>query len=552
MKEYSILVGGEAGEGSKKAGLMIAKLLSNFGYRIYIYEDYQSIIKGGHNFSLIRASEKRVLSSNGGIDFLLALNEDTSKRHLKKLDDKDHMIYNLDAFSSKKGIGVPIDSITKELGGISIMKNTALVAAFAKTIGIDWGTVRKVFKVELPIETDKNLEIAKKAYDRVERKLKIEKLKNGKKPLVSGNEAIALGALKSGLEAYLSYPMTPATGILNYMSSVAQEHRLKVFQPENEIAVVNAAIGLAFAGMRTMIGTSGGGFALMNEALSLSAQAEIPLVVVEAQRMGPSTGVPTYGGQSDLLYVLSSGHGDFDKFVVAPGDEGEVFYLSGLALNIAWKYQIPAIILSDKELSESTYSFDEKLTKTPPKSKPLLWNGKGVYGRYKITKDGISPMAFPGRKGIIVKGISYEHDEDGITVDDEKSIKAMQDKRIRKFKTLKKEVDKIKSVKVYGNKKSTTALVVWGSVKGAALEAAESEGFRLVQPTIMSPFPDQQMKAALKGTRRIIVAELNSKGQLATLLRGYGISSESILKYTGRPFTADELIKKIKSHKKNG
>lgn len=552
MKEYSILVGGEAGEGSKKAGLMIAKLLSDFGYRIYIYEDYQSIIRGGHNFSLIRASKERVLSSNEGIDFLLALNEDTSKRHSKKLDDKDNMIYNSDAFSSGKGIGVPIESITKELGGIPIMKNTALVAAFAKVAGIDWATVRKVFKAELPIATDKNLEIAKGTYDRVERKVKIERLKDGKKPLVSGNEAIALGALKSGLEAYVAYPMTPSTGILNYMSSVARDYRLRVFQPENEIAVVNAAIGMAFAGKRTMVGTSGGGFALMNEALSLAAQAETPLVVVEGQRMGPSTGVPTYGGQSDLLYVLSSGHGDFDKFVVAPGDEGEAFYLSGLALDIAWKYQIPAIILSDKELAESTYSFDEKLAEIPPESKPALWNGKGVYGRYEITKDGISPMAFPGRKGVVVKGTSYEHDEAGITVEDEKSVKAMQDKRIRKFKTLKKEVDKIKSVKVYGNKKSTTALVVWGSVKGAALEAAEREGIRLVQPTIMNPFPEKQMKTALKGVRKTIVAELNSKGQLATLLRGYGIGSESILKYTGRPFTADELIKKIKSHKKNG
>ena len=309
---------------------------------------------------------------------------------------------------------------------------------------------------------------------------------------------------------------------------------------------------MAFAGKKTMVGTSGGGFALMNEALSLSAQAEIPLVVVESQRMGPSTGVPTYGGQSDLLYVLSSGHGDFDKFVVAPGDEGEAFYLSGLALNISWKYQIPSIILSDKDLVESTYSFDEKLVENLSESKPILWNGQCVYGRYGITKDGISPLAFPGKKGVVVKGTSYEHDEVGITVDDEISIKAMQDKRSRKFKALKSEVDKIKSVKVYGNKKSTTALVVWGSVKGVALEVAEKEGFRLVQPTIMSPFPEKQMKAALKGVRRIIVAELNSKGQLAILLKSYGIRSESILKYTGRPFTANELIKKIKTHKKNG
>ncbi len=552
MKEYSILVGGEAGEGSKKAGLMIAKLLSNYGYRIYIYEDYQSTIKGGHNFSLIRASSKRVLSSKEGIDFLLALNEDTAKRHSNKLGERDNMAYNSDAFSSPKGVPVPIETITADLGGIPIMKNTALVAAFAKMAGIDWSTVKKVFKVELPIATEKNLEIAKEAYGRVKTGMRIERIKGERMPLVSGNEAIALGALKSGLEAYVAYPMTPSTGILNYMSSVAKDHKLKVFQPENEIAVINAAIGMAFAGKRTMVGTSGGGFALMNEALSLAAQAEVPIVVVEGQRTGPSTGVPTYGGQSDLLYVLSAGHGDFEKFVVAPGDEGEAYYLAGLALDISWKYQIPSIVLSDKELAESTYSFDDKIAQDPPESKPSLWNGKGEYVRYSITRDGISPMAFPGRKGSLVKGTSYEHDEVGIAVEDEKSVKAMQDKRARKFATLKREVDKIRSVKVYGNKRSTTALVVWGSVKGSAVEAAERAGIRLVQPTIMSPFPEKQIKSALKGAKRVIVAELNSKGQLASLLRGFGIDSESLVKYTGRPFTAEELIKNIKTKKKNG
>ncbi len=552
MKEYSILIGGEAGEGSKKAGLMIAKLLSGYGYNIYIYEDYQSVIKGGHNFSLVRASEKRVLSSKERIDFLLALNEDTAKKHLSKTIEQDRMIYNSDAFSSSGGVGVPIETITANLGGTPIMKNTALVAAFARIVGIDWATVKKVFRAELTIATEKNLEIAKEAYGRVKTEFKIKRTKGKRMPLVSGNEAIALGALKAGLEAYLAYPMTPTTGILNYLSLVAKNHKLKVFQPENEIAVINIAIGMAFAGKRTMIGTSGGGFALMNEALSLTGQAEIPLVVIEGQRMGPSTGVPTYGGQSDLLYVLSAGHGDFDKFVVAPGDAGEAYYLTGLALNIAWKYQLPSIVLSDKELAESTYSFDSKIIQKVTESQTSLWNGKGEYKRYFITRDGISPLAFPGRKGVLVKGASYEHDEFGITVDDEKSIKAMQDKRTRKFLSLKKEVDKIKSVNVYGNKKSTIALVVWGSVKGAALEAAEKEGIRFVQPMIMSPFPEKQMKQALKGARRVIVAELNSKGQLASFLRGFGIESESVVKYTGRPFTAEELIKKIKTKKKNG
>ncbi len=547
MKEYSILIGGEAGEGSKKAGLIIAKLLSHYGYRIYIYEDYQSIIKGGHNFSLIRASKDRVLGSKEDIDLLLALNEDTAKRHSKKLRDGKNVVYNSDAFTLKRGVGVPIEKITKDLGGIPIMKNTALVAAFAKAVGIEWSTVNRVLKSELPIATDLNIKIAREAYKKTEKLEKIDKLSSKPLPLLSGNEAIALGALKAGLEAYVGYPMTPTTGILNYMSSVAQKYELKVFHPENEIAVINAAIGFSFSGKKTMVATSGGGFALMNEGLSFAAQAEVPLVIVEGQRMGPSTGVPTYGGQSDLLYILNSGHGDFEKFVVAPGDEKEALDLTGLAMNISWKYQIPSIVISDKELCESTYSFDGKLPKEAVMAKSVLWNGKGEYKRYEITKNGISPMAFPGKKGAVIKGTSYEHDELGIAVENEKSIKAMQDKRTLKFKSLKKETDKVKSVKVYGNKKSSTALIAWGSVKGAALEAAEKMGIRMVQPTIMNPFPENQMKRALKGAKKVIVAELNSTGQLSLLLKRYGIESKSILKYTGRPFTAEELIKKIKN-----
>lgn len=550
MKEYSILIGGEAGDGSRKAGLIIAKLLSHYGYRVFIYEDYQSVIKGGHSFSLIIASKERVSASKEKIDFLLALNKDTAKRHIRKISEKKNIIYNSDDLSLSDGVGISIEKITKEFGGIPIMKNIALVASFAKIIGIDWITVKKVIKSELLKLTNQNVKIAQAAYNRTKQIEKIKKLSSKSLPLISGNEAIALGALNAGLEAYVGYPMTPVTGILNYMSSIAQEYGLKVIHPENEIAVINMAIGLSFSGKRVMIATSGGGFALMNEALSLAAQAEVPLVIVEGQRMGPSTGVPTYGGQSDLLYILNSGHGDFRKFIVAPGDAEEAFYLTGLALNISWKYQIPSIVISDKDLCESTYSFDENLAGTSDLVKPIFWDGKGEYRRYSITKDGISPLAFPGRKQAVIKGTSYEHNETGIAIEDEKNIRAMQKKRALSFRFLKKEVEKIKSVKIYGNKKSSIALIVWGSVKGVALEATKETEIKMIQPIIMDPFPEKQMKQALNGVKKVIVAELNSRGQLALFLKQYGIKTESILKSTGRPFTVDELVGKIKIYQK--
>ena len=546
MKEHSILIGGSAGDGSKKAGLIIAKLLSSYGYQIYIHEDYQSVIRGGHNFSLIRASNEKVLTHRDEIDLLNAFNEDTIKRHTKRLKDKDMVIYNSDAFEFDRGNGFPIETIAKNIGGLLIMKNTALVGAFAKTVGIDWNTLKKVLISELKVATDKNLLVAKEAYKTAKAKMKIPKLSSYKRPLISGNSAIVLGSLKAGLDSYFAYPMTPATSILNCMAQKGVKYGVKVFQPENEIAVANAAIGAAFAGSRVMIGTSGGGFALMNEALSFAAQAEIPLVVVNVSRSGPSTGLPTYGGQSDLFHVLSAGHGDFDRFVVAPGDPEEAFYLTQLTMDIAWRYQIPSVILSDKDLAECTYSFDpDSLEKYTP-GKLSLWDRKGEYKRFKITKDGVSPIAFPGEKGAVVKATSYEHDEFGIAIEDEKTTKLMQDKRSRKFKSLEKEISKIKAVKVYGNKKSKTAIIAWGSVKGAAIEFAKEKNIKMIQPLIMSPFPEKQIKRALLGVSRIITVETNNRGQLAQLLRYYGIESKSVLKYTGRLFTTKELISKIK------
>ncbi len=547
-KDYSILIGGAAGEGSKKAGLIIAKLLSRYGYEIHIYEDYQSLVKGGHNFSLIRAADKKVLSSQDELDFLLALNKDTLKKHRSKLKKNGFFVFDSEKKSSGKEISVAIEKITKELNGIPIMKNTALVAAFAKIIGIEWQTVKQVLTQELPISTSLNLKIAQKAYTQTGNKIKIKRISKNNKPLVSGNEAIALGALSAGLEAYVAYPMTPATGILNYLASVNIDNKLIVFQPENEISAVNTAIGLSFSGKKSMTGTSGGGFCLMNEGISLAGQAEIPLVIVEGQRSGPSTGVPTYNGQSDLLHVLSSGHGDFVRFVVAPGDAEEAFRLSGLALNIAWKYQMPSIVVSDKEVCESTISFDEKTIKQTELSDFKKWSGKNEYSRYTISEDGISPLAFPGDKKAVVKATSYEHDEKGIAVEDSESIKKMQDKRKRKYKALSKEIDRIQCVNCYGNKKSKKAIIVWGSVKGAAFEAGNELNIKVIQLLVFQPFPEKEIKRKLKGVNKLISIEANSTGQMTKLLKNYGIKvNDTILKYDGRPFTSQEIIKKLKT-----
>lgn len=546
-RDYSVLIGGEAGEGSRVAGLLIAKLLNNLGYRIFIYEDYQSLIRGGHNFSKIRASDKTILSQRKGIDFLLALNKNTLLKHRNDLDKRGIVIYNSDKMS-EKGIGVPIERITQEEGGIPIMKNVALLGGFAKVIGVDWETAKEVFEKELTKKTELNLKIAKRAYEETKNSLKIEKLNQEPLSLLTGNEAIALGAVKAGLSLYFAYPMTPASSILHYLASHQEEFGIAVSHPENEIAVINMALGAAYTGARTMVGTSGGGFALMTEALSMAAQSETPILIVESQRTAPSTGVPTYTGQGDLFFVMGAGHGDFLRFVIAPGDAEESFYWSGKALNLAWKYQTPAILLVDKEVSESTFSVNKDIEKKVKIEKiSLTKNWENGYKRYKDAKEGISPLALPGQKNIISKATSYEHDEFGISTEEEREIGKMQEKRLRKFKKMTEEVEKLEAVKVYGKKDSKKAIVVWGSTKGPALEVAEKLGIKMIQPLFFQPFPEKQMKKAIKGLKKLISIEANSLGQMEKVLRCYGIKPDNrILKYTGRPFLPEEIEEKLK------
>ena len=544
-KDFSILIGGEAGQGSRMAGLIIAKFFNQLGYRIYIYEDYQSLIRGGHNFSQIRASEKKFQSRKKEIDFLLALDKNTLNLHKKNLSKNGIIIFNGDRIGSKEGIGIPIEKITKEMGGIPIMANTALISSFAKIIGVDWQILGEVLKKEIKRETELNLKIAKRVYEISKNLLKIEKISKEPSLLLTGNEATALGLAKAGLKFYFAYPMTPATSIMNFLAKM-EDLNVKVIQPENEISVINMALGASFAGAKSAVGTSGGGFALMTEGLSLAGQSETPILIVESQRGGPSTGMPTYNLQGDLLFVLSAGHGDIPRFVIAPGDAAECLYYSGLGLNLAWKYQTPVILLIDKDVSENTFCVNEKILDLIQSEKPLLWAKSGDYKRYKITEDGVSPLAFPGEKDAIVKADSYEHDEFGITIESEE-VEKMQEKRLRKYETMKKAVEKLPAVKVYGNQNSNIALVAWGITKGAAKEIAENLGIKLIQPIIIEPFPQKQMREVLKGVEKLFSIELNTTGQMAKVLNSQGIKVDGkILKYNGRPFFVKEIEDKLK------
>lgn len=553
MNEVSVLIGGKAGFGIDKSSLVIASLISQLGYRLYIYRDYPSLIRGGHTFSIIRASKEKVASHRDLIDVLLALNQDTIDIHKHRLGEDGIVIYDADVVDvdSLKGlrnsIGLPFTTIIKEESAGEIMRNTCILGAFARAADINWDLLDQVFRKNFPQELEVNLKVARRGFDASRKIISIGPLGKEKLPIVTGNEATALGFIKAGLNSYLAYPMTPSSPILHYLANAAEEFGLKVVHPESEIAVIMMALGMAYCGERVAVGTSGGGFCLMTEGLSCAGMAELPVVIVLGQRPGPSTGLPTYSCQTELQFALSAGQGEFTRFVIAPGDAEEAYCAAQLALAMSWKYQIPSIILTDKAMAEGAYSFDLESCKEIRSEYPALWDTQGAYKRYENSDTGVSRLALPSTKDAIIKASSYEHDESGITTEDPFVTVKMQDKRLRKEKYLTIDLEYYECVKIHGNKNASTALLCWGSNKGVCIEAAEALNLKVIQVTVMAPFPLKQLSHALEGVTKLIAVENNATGQLIGLVNRFGVTvNASILKYDGRNFSAEELEGRIR------
>ncbi|MFA4875938.1 MAG: 2-oxoacid:acceptor oxidoreductase subunit alpha [Methanoregula sp.] len=546
MNEVSVLIGGKAGDGINSAGALVAQLLNHSGYRVYLYFDYPSLIRGGHNFAIIRGAEQGIGTCREKVDFVLALTRETVERHRGMWHEGTAVVYN-SGLVKGPGQGIPVKEILSQEGAPDIMGNSVIIGAFAKAAGIPWETVTSVFMSHIPKGVELNLKLARKGYDLLEPIHPVSRLSSPALPLVTGNEAIGLGMVQGGLEAYVSYPMTPSSSLLHFLAEQKDRFGIQVVHPENEIAVILMGIGFACAGKRAAVGTSGGGFCLMTEGLSFAGMAEIPLVLVVSQRTGPSTGLPTYTGQSDLRLVLHAGQGEFPRFIVAPGDVAEAVYWSAVAMNLAWKYQVPAFILTDKTLSEGTYSLDLPSPAGIPPGEFPRWDGSNAYRRYAYSPSGVSPLAFPGTKDAVVKVNSYAHDESGITTEEGEVVALMTEKRLKKEQGLAAEMDRYLPVTVSGVAGSFSVLLCWGSTKGVCTEVGSALGLRVIQPVVLSPFPKEQLKKALEGSKRIICVEENATGQLEELARQHGINADTmILKYDGRPFTREELERKVR------
>lgn len=558
MKEITVLIAGRRGVELDETGLLVSKLLSKIGYQIYMYNDIPSLIIGGHQFVLVRGANEKISAHTDKVDIVLAHNQEAIDKHVDRFKDNTIIISDMDKVKVEDlkltNIGVSLKDIIEDKTMMIQLGGICLVAGLCKALKIDLSILEEIISKNNKL-IEQKLKVAKIAYEQinVENNKSIEEKQilikeqsiNNQLPILSGSDAIGLGLLKAGLEAYVAYPMTPTSPILEFLAAKEKELGLHIVLPESEIAVLLMALGYSYMGVRNAVGTSGGGFSLMVEALGLAGQAELPAVIVMGQRSGPSTGMPTYTAQTDLNFILNASQGEFPRFIAAPGDAEEAYYWSGVAMNKAWKYQMPAFILTDKTLGLGYYSFDESLVPEVKVEEARLWDKQGQYARYKMTNDGISPIAFPSIEGQAVKATSYIHDEYGITTENPKTAKALADKLIMKEKELAKDLEDYETVKVYGE--GSTAMLCWGTNKGVCLEVARKYDIKVIQMIVMSPFPTKSLTRALEGVEKVINVECNAKGQLAILLKQNGFNvDEMILKYDGRPFSIEDLDLEVK------
>ena len=567
-------IAGEAGFGIKSAGMMFGKIFMRTGYEIFDYTEYPSLVRGGHNVFQLMVDVRPVNSVTKNVDVLVALNQNTITENLSDLCKDGVLVYDSDVIkvSAPKlkqnhvhGIGIPLSTIAKDAGG-ELMRNVVAIGATLALVGqsltVANKVIRETFKHKGVKVVNNNIKALKAGFEYVKQNYKedfICELPNLDKKdniLISANESLALGALAGGLNFYVAYPMTPSSSILHYLAKVAQKTGTVVKHAEDEIAGVNMALGAAHAGARAMVGTSGGGLALMSEALGLVSLTETPLVMVNVQRAGPATGIPTWTEQGDLQFMLHAAPGDFPRMVIAPGDAQEAFDLGAEALNLAETYQLPVIILSDKLIAEGNTTVKRfKTNKVKINRGKLLTqaqlNKMKKYLRYKVTEDGVSPRSLPGmKKGLFIAN-SDEHNEYGFSWESSENRIKQVDKRNRKLETFAKVMP---DPLVYGNPKAKKTVVFWGSNKGAILDSYVQlpenikKKIRVMQLQYLWPFPKKFVSRILQGSKDVLLVENNSNSQLGNLIaQETGIQiKKKLLKYDGRPFYREEIISALK------
>lgn len=572
MNKRTWKIGGEAGFGIMVSGMTFSKVLSRAGYQTVETNDYPSLVRGGHNVIAVTVSDEPIHAPYKPVDVLVALNKQTIDFHQHELSENAAIIYDGDEYEvdktalpkSVKLYPVPLLKIAKELNAGMLLRNTVALGATLALFGIDLKLLTDILSSQFAKKGEEvvaqNVGAAKQGYDHIKKNFTnlspmFPPLAGSKEKIVlTGAEAVGLGALAAGVNFVAIYPMTPINALLAFMASIQEKMGIVYKQPEDEIAGLNMAIGASFAGARSMVATSGGGYSLMVEATSLAGMIEAPVVIVMGMRPGPATGLPTWTGQADLHFVLNASQGEFPRLIVAPGDMDEAFYLTGEAFNLADRYQTPTFILVDKTLMENRFSnevFDLKkvaidrgklLSEEEQNSAPEL-------ARYKLTDDGISPRGIPGRKGGVFRANSDEHNEMGYSEESPENTYKMITKRMKKQYLAEENVP---PPVVYGPKDAEITLVGWGSTKGSAVEALKYlPNANYIQLNYINPFPTKHLTDLLKKSKRVIDIEGNHNAQMADLIRmktGIHITTR-ILKFEGRPFYPEEIVDSVRKIK---
>jgi 2-oxoglutarate/2-oxoacid ferredoxin oxidoreductase subunit alpha len=577
MKQtFAIGIGGAAGQGVATPGDIFAKIFSRRGLNLNAYNAYQSIIRGGHTFLTIRTGPEKVTNMGDRIDLLIPLNQDSMDRHLKLLTAGAACIYNSHtikpaaAADSVQLCPLPVSELA-DITRNKVAQNTLAIGAGLHMMGIGFQALEDVLREQFKKKGDavvaENVGVARAGYDYAAAHFEafpnpLPKTEN-RYAILSGNIAMAMGGAAAGVKFYCAYPMSPSTGVLHWMAAHARKAGIMVRQVEDEIGVINMAIGAAHAGVRAMCATSGGGFALMSEGLGMSAMIETPVVVINCQRAGPSTGVPTKTEQGDLWQMLGAAFGDYPRLIAAPLDIGDCFKLIPEMFNLVDRFQCPGLVLCDLLLSEGRLSVrPEDLNFSPSIDRGELITANGhtaaaateEYKRYRITESGISPRAIPGVPGHVHTVATDEHMEDGVLISDEftNPIKrrAMMEKRMRKVTGIEAAVP---PPALLGPRDADVTLIGWGSTRGVIEEACEilnEQGISANQLQIrwLVPLHGEAILEILRNSRHTIIVENNYSGQFARYLRSETsfVPNGHIRKYDGEPFMPHHLVEAVK------
>jgi 2-oxoglutarate/2-oxoacid ferredoxin oxidoreductase subunit alpha len=570
--DYSIKIGGEAGQGIQTIGDTLGHVFTRAGYHVFTHQDYESRIRGGHNFYQIRISNMPIAAPRDRIDIIVALDQESIVRHEGELAKHGRILYDSTALKGKHErplfLDIPFEKLALDHGGSRIMSNTVATGAVLGILGMELkqllDLLAETFKKKGDQVVQANKDAALAGFDFAVKNctqcsFSVSVQEEKQRVLIGGVEAIALGALASGCKFYAAYPMTPSTGIMNYLASKEKEYGLVVEQAEDEIAAINMALGASFAGVRAMTGTSGGGFALMVEGLSLAGMTETPIVIAMGQRPGPATGFPTRTEQGELQFLISAGHGEFPRIIFAPGTPKQAFYLTNKAFDLAEKYQIPVFILFDTYLADTQWTFDGfDLTGVRYQDYRLrgdAFKKLSTYKRHAFTDTGITPLGVPGDATHLVVTDSDEHDEDGHIVEDALTRIKMVEKRL--FKKLPFIKQEISPPFLYGDHNPRVLLTGWGSTYGVMKEAvdalAKSTSIAMLHFSEIFPLPHRERfdyVRLLEKAKLPLCIENNATGQFSRLVRsetGFEFPAH-IHKYDGRPFTLESLIGEINGH----